>query len=30
MIDEDGRLVEALYGVKWDGHIDELRKMLSV
>lgn len=30
VIDEDGRLVEALYGVKWDGHIDELRKMLSV
>ena len=28
VIDEDGRLVEAQYGVKWDGHIDELRKKL--
>ena len=30
VIDEDGLLVEAQYGVKWDGHIDELRKTLSV
>lgn len=30
VIDEDGKIAEALYGVKWQGHIDELRKTLSV
>lgn len=30
VIDEEGQIVEALYGVKWQGHIDELKKKLSV
>ena len=30
VIDEGGKLVEAQCGVKWDGHVDELRKTLSV
>ena len=30
VIDEDGKIVETLYGVQWRGHIAELRKKLSV
>jgi len=30
VIDEDGKIVEALYGVQWRGHIDQLRKKLSI
>jgi peroxiredoxin Q/BCP len=30
VIGEDGKIVDAQYGVKWEGHIDELRKTLAV